>query len=69
MVKQRPLYSLLSNPVSPNHYHPELTGFEIRKASISLKLLERMMPFPWLSDSGLMNHTFFSRCFSGTFYL
>lgn len=69
VIKERLLNGFLCDPAYRLKYQPELTGLETRKASISLKLLERMMPLPWLSDSGLTNHTFFSRCFSGTFSL
>lgn len=59
VVEERLLDCLLRDPAFYRAYHPLLTGFDTRNASISLKLLERMMPLPWLSDSGFTNHTFF----------
>ena len=63
LVEEGSLDRLLRYPESRAAYHPELTGFEMRKLSISLMLLERIIPLPWLSDSGFTNHTFFWQCF------
>ena len=69
IVQERALYRFLDDPLLYKRYHDDATGLEIKKLWISFQLLERMIPLPWLSDSGLMNQMFFSRCFYGIFYL
>lgn len=63
LVEQGSLDRLLSYPESRAPYHPEFTGFDMRKLSISFMLFDRIIPLPWLSDSGFTNHTFLWQCF------